>query len=368
MRVSYSALETYKSCPLKFKYQNIEKIPAPKSIEAAFGTAVHSALKEMFTKKPLFPALDEVVDHFRNKWEASAKKILNEEKNKQKEEVLKMYVDDGISMLSKFYKKNPAWNFNPVELESFFQILLKDKENNERHVLTGKIDRVDKLDADGSYEIIDYKTGKRMPPKEDIDKDFQLSIYNMGLLKKWPHLSPQNIKLSLYFLKHGEKIETKRTEKDIKKTKEEILKLIREINNLVKKEKEFSPTPSALCDWCGYKKTCPMWRHLYDKNSEKIDENQTKTLIEEYFTLKDQNSQNNRRIREINAQIGDFMDHAGIDRVFGENGYITRILQERASYNMVKIKEILEDLGKWDEVFKKKKFTVFKASKKKVKK
>ncbi|MEK7646921.1 MAG: PD-(D/E)XK nuclease family protein [Patescibacteria group bacterium] len=62
MRTSYSALDTYKTCPLKYKYQNIDKIKAPKNKEAVFGTVVHEALKFMFEKTPLYPTLDEVVN------------------------------------------------------------------------------------------------------------------------------------------------------------------------------------------------------------------------------------------------------------------------------------------------------------------
>lgn len=360
MRISYSSLEAYKNCPLKFKLSILDKIKAPKSIDAVFGTAVHSSLKRMFEKKPLFPALDEVLDHFRNSWDVPD----------ESPEVAKMLMEDGLSLIQSFYKKNPPWNFNPVELESFFQIALEDPETKEQHALTGKMDRIDKLAEDGAYEIIDYKTGKRMPSKDAVDADLQLSIYNMGLLKKWPHLLPEKIKLSLYFLKHNQKIETTRTVKDLEKTKIEILKIIREIDDLQKNKKEFIPTPSALCDWCGYKKMCPMWRHMYagEENQNTKSEEEIKKLLNEYFDIKARSLQNKRRISEINAQIGEFMDKTAVDRVFGEEGFITRVLQEKTAYNMPLIREIFEKLGKWQDVVSKKQYTILKASKKKLKK
>ncbi|MBU4284911.1 hypothetical protein KKI21_01665, partial [Patescibacteria group bacterium] len=39
-----------------------------------------------------------------------------------------------------------------------------------------------------------------------------------------------------------------------------------------------------------------------------------------------------------------------IDRVFGEDGQITRSTQKRFSYNFSKVKEILEPIGKWNEI------------------
>ena len=68
MRTSYSAIETYLQCPQKYKFQAIDKIRAPKSREAIFGTLVHSSLKFMFQKDPLFPTLEEVIAYFRTHW------------------------------------------------------------------------------------------------------------------------------------------------------------------------------------------------------------------------------------------------------------------------------------------------------------
>ena len=355
MRVSYSALNTYDSCPLKFKYQVLDKIKAPKSIEAVFGTTVHLALKKIFQRSPLFPTLDETIDFFNDKWSELPKEKFGEEN-------LRAYREEGISLLKNFYKKNPPWNFNVVELESRFEVIIEDGENKESHVLSGIIDRVDKSPDSNTYEIIDYKTSKRMPPQSALDGDLQLSIYNLGLTKKWPHLKPENIKLSLYYLKHNEKIETRRTVADIEKTKKEIIGKIREIQ----KTKEFIPTPSALCDWCGYKKMCPMWKHLYENQKSKIkNQNEITKNISEYFALKDQNKQNNKKISQIQADVYLFMDAEKVERVFGEEGYLTRAVQERTSYDMPEIKKILSELEKWDSVVKKKQFTTLKASKKK---
>jgi len=67
---------------------------------------------------------------------------------------------------------------------------------------------MDEINKNG-IEIIDYKTSRKMPSQEMVDKNLQLSIYHLGLIKRWPHISPGEVKLSLYFLEHGEKISTK---------------------------------------------------------------------------------------------------------------------------------------------------------------
>lgn len=361
MRVSYSALNTFKTCPLKFKYQVLDKLKTSKSIEAVFGTVVHSVLKNMFKSSPLFPTTDELLDNFNTLWHDKIASVPDVDKEKSD-----AYFKEGIEMIKNFYKKNPPWNFNVVELESRFEVPIENPATKEVHVLSGIIDRVDKDPNTNIYEIIDYKTSKRMPSAELLDRDLQLSIYNMGLTKKWPHLKPEDIKLSLYFLKHNEKIETKRTAEDIQKTTEEILELIDEVQEVIRTEAQFSPTPSALCDWCGHRKICPMWKHLYRENTPKISENEATEALEEYLKVKDINKQNNARLKALQGVLSDFMDKEGIERVFAENAYITRVLQERTSYKMPEIKKILEKMDKWEEMQKKTKFTTLKVTKKKV--
>ena len=347
MRISYSALETYKNCPLKFKYQQLDKIKAPKNVEMVFGSAVHGALKFMFEKNPLFPTIDEVIDFFGKNFEQKMSAFQDEESRKKK----KIYYEEGVSMIKNFYKKNQPWNFNTVDLESRFETELVDEDTGERHILTGIIDRIDKDIENDEYEIIDYKTNKKMPGQHLVDNDLQLSIYQLGVLRRWPHLSPSKIKLSLYFLKHGEKISTVRSEEDIKNTQNEILRNINEIQERIKNNYDFPPTPSVLCDWCGYKEICPMWKHLYKSQlAPAPNEEEMREIVREYFNLKEQNQRNNERINELKMAIMRFMDEQKVERVFGEDGYITRNFQEKYSYDLEKAREILEPIGKWQEV------------------
>lgn len=346
MRVSYTALDTYKSCPLKFKYQELDKIRVPKNIETIFGSVVHSALKYMFERSPLYPTEDQVIDYFRNLWDEKTQ-IFND---KTSEEKKKIYYEDGITILKRFYKHNKPWNFDVVDLESSFEIEIEDKKNSQKHIIPGRMDRVDKNHEDNSYEIIDYKTNKRMPDKNSIDKDLQMSIYKIGLLKKWPHLSSDKVKLSFYFLKHGEKLSSQRTEEQLNQTKKEIINIINDIEKRIKNNFDFPPHPSGLCDYCGYRQMCPMWKHLYDKKYAKLDDSQIKEVVKEYLDLKAQNEQNNERLDELKAIIYGFMNDQKIDRVFGVEGYLTRKIQERFSYDLEQIKDILEPIGKWQEV------------------
>jgi len=342
MRTSYSALDTYKQCPQKYKFQEIDRIPATKSKEAVFGTLIHDALKFMFERGPLYPTLDQVLEYFRNNFDTKNANWVQVERDSYREE--------GLRMLKNFYSKNAPWNFSVVDLESKFEVLIQDESNGEAHVLAGKIDRIDKLN-DGSYEIIDYKTARKMPAQEKIDGDLQLSIYSLGLQKKWPHVKPDQIKLSLYFLKHGEKLSTARTLEETATTKEGVLTAIREIKKKLENKERFEPNPSPLCDWCAFKPLCPAWKHLYKRHeTSDMDKDEIDAILKEYFELAKNKDNSETRMAELKQKIREYMENSGYDRVFGEDGYISKSLQKRYAYDFEKVRGILEPLGKWQEI------------------
>lgn len=357
MRTSYSAIETYLQCPQKYKFQEIDKIRAPKSKEALFGTLIHSALKFMFERTPLFPTLDEVMNYFKTHWPSREKFELEEKNDPLKrawtEEEEKIYFEEGIRILKRFYEKNAPWNYTVVDLESRFELPLEDGKTGEMHTLAGIIDRIDRL-PDGSYEIIDYKTSKKMPSQEGLDKNLQLSLYSMGLQKRWPHLTVSDISLSLYFVKHGEKLSTKRTLEALEKTKISITETIRSIQNRIREKKEFEPTPSILCNWCEYRPLCPAWRHLYRKLSvaDGISSDEIEANVNTYFQLLKSQKEHKNKLAELEKHIKDYMEKEGLTRVFGDEGHLSKNTIQRFSYDLEKVKQVLSPLGKWEEIIK----------------
>lgn len=58
MLYSHSRLETFENCPLKFKYQYVEKVDVPRrdSIEAFLGSRVHETLEALYKNKMMAKA------------------------------------------------------------------------------------------------------------------------------------------------------------------------------------------------------------------------------------------------------------------------------------------------------------------------
>lgn len=335
MRISYSAIDTYKTCPLKYKFQNIDKIREPKSKEAVFGTLMHSTMKFIHSPSLIPPKLEDALDFFSRNWNSEVFEVEAEER---------AAFSQGVTMIQNYYKKNDPSQFTVVDLESRFAIETNDEEH--KHIISGVIDRIDKTE-DG-YEIIDYKTTKKMPSQEKVDNDLQLSVYLKAFLARYPkeieHLD--KVKVSLYYLKHGVKLTSSRTLEQLKNSENVFLDVIK----LIESEK-FEPTIGPLCDWCGYQRFCPMWKHKF-KDVRKMDSEEINKIIGEYVDIKNSITSEKAKLENLQDKIAEYMDGEGVDRVFGDNGIIARTLRKTYKYDEKKIREILEPLDHWEDVLK----------------
>lgn len=340
MRTSYSALETFQQCPQKYKFQILDKIKTPKSKEAVFGTLIHNSLKFLFSRDPLYPSLDEVISHFRDSWQASD--IANLSKDERS-----LYLTQGENILRRFYAKNQPWNFNVVDMETRFELSILDSRTGSTHTIVGIMDRVDKP-TDNSFEIIDYKTSRKMKSQEALDIDLQLSLYHLGLLRRWPHIPADTVALSLYYVKHNEKITTRRKKEDSERVEEQVLATIRDIETRTASN-DFPPQPSALCDWCGYKALCPAWKFLFSTKQTVVSgKEDIEKHITEYFALKKQGTETTKRLAALQMEIKAYMEQEGITRVFGDAGTISKTIQERYDYDYEKIRTALEAHNRLD--------------------
>ena len=96
----------------------------------------------------------------------------------------------------------------------------------------------------GGYEIVDYKTNRRLPPQSRIDQDLQLSIYHMAAKEIWG-IEPE--RLTLYYLLPGQRMTTVRTPSDVDELRRRIAIVAERIE-----AGKFEARQNPLCDWCEY--------------------------------------------------------------------------------------------------------------------
>ena len=116
------------------------------------------------------------------------------------------------------------------------------------HLLRGRVDRVDRH-PDGSFELIDYKTGKAKTADE-LREDVQLSLYQMGARESWRlETSAQ----SYFYVLTGEKVPVEHSPEELERVKATVA----EIADGIMKQ-EFEPKPShEVCSFCDYRIICP---------------------------------------------------------------------------------------------------------------
>ncbi len=342
MRISYSAFDTYQNCSLKYKFQNVDKIKEPKSKEAVFGTLVHDTMKFIHAPALISPKLEEALAHFSAGWNSDIFENELEERSA---------FSQGVAMIQDYYKKNNPSQAIVVDLESRFAIEIGPVKSSvddrgARHIISGIIDRIDKT-KDG-YEIIDYKTTKKMPSQEKVDNDLQLSVYLNAFLARYPKEIDRldKITVSLYYLKHGVKLSSTRTREQLENAK----KLFLEVVALIEEEK-FEPNVTPLCNWCGYQKFCPMWKHKF-KEERKIDSEEVNAAISDYINLKSAITSTKYQLAELQEKIAKYMEQEGVDRVFSDEGIIAQTLRKTYKYDAERIRDILEPLDKWEAVLK----------------
>jgi len=172
---SYSKVTCFEQCPLKYKFQYIDKIKTEieQTIEAFLGGIVHEVLEKLYTdlKFQKVMKLNEILDFYNDLWQKNWNDaIVIVKKGYDKENYRKM----GEKFLTNYYNHYKPFDKGKVlGLETTEFIDLDDKY--KFHV---RIDRLNEAE-NGAYEIHDYKTGGYLPEQAAC------FVFFVGIKKVW---------------------------------------------------------------------------------------------------------------------------------------------------------------------------------------
>ncbi len=247
--LSYSQMDSFGICPLQYKYKYLLRLPSPPSPAQTIGSVIHQTLKEFYqrqmTAKKKFDQ-NKMASILMENWSS------NGFDNKTQEKEAK---EEALEMLTNYYQQELTDEPLPnvAALEKPFSLKI-----SQQLKIGGIIDRADILD-NGEVEIIDYKTGSRIPNQKAVDNNDQLTLYALAvsLAENFPwHRPIDKIKLSLYFLREGVKLSSRRTKEEAEEIKQKIIDTAKEIE-----QSNFPPDPGIPfpCNWCEYKLLCDAW-------------------------------------------------------------------------------------------------------------
>ena len=237
LKLSASKIDTYRECPLKFKYENVLGFPQDHSIHMKKGNAVHTALQSAGNAKlrGQTPDIDYMVDVARGELETS-RTLFSKREYEEAEASLAGVIEKYVSWEAK--SQNEI-----VGVEVDFDLLI----DGIRY--TGRMDRVER-NPSGQYEIVDFKTGKNPVSYTDAEKSPQLNIYAKAVKEKYHSLPAKAAFLYL------EKNNAMRPCPVTSESLEANLKGIEETAKSIVDEK-FDATPDEHCKRCPYKSFCP---------------------------------------------------------------------------------------------------------------
>jgi len=236
--LSYYQIDDYLTCPLKYKYVNILRVPIMEHHTVIYGRAMHEAVSQYLLRKlsGAEVSLDELLDCFEANFDPQGFLDVNHQ-----EERFRI----GREALNRFYKDEEKRSSKPKFIEKDFSFVIGDNK------ISGRFDRID-AEHDGAV-IMDFKTSA-VKTQKDADKrvkeNKQLALYGLAYQHIFGALP---VAVELYFLESGIIGRHELKEDDLEKVREDILKVSTGI-----RQQEYPAKPEyKACTYCAYNQICP---------------------------------------------------------------------------------------------------------------
>ena len=242
LTVSYSQIEDYRRCPLRYRFAHVLQIPVLPTPQLIYGDALHRAVSEHLARKRegLRPTLDELERTFRATWLSEG--FISPEHEADR-------FESGLAALRRFYESEK--DASPPDLvEQRFSFMLG------RDRVVGRWDRVDRT-PEGAV-VIDYKStaladdGGEAAQRKAAN-DLQLLVYALAYERMY---GERPAKVALHFLETGERGEVTPREDAVNAVRAQITATAQRI-----RERHFPAEPlkpeARTCRACPYERICP---------------------------------------------------------------------------------------------------------------
>ncbi|MFB0563286.1 MAG: RecB family exonuclease [Candidatus Lokiarchaeia archaeon] len=329
--LSHSAITLYLDCPLRYKLVYVDGLETEEKFYFSFGSTLHKALAFFYdVGVPHPPSLEELLNFYQDNWEKGGYE--NEEQEKE-------YFGYGKQILIEFFNKHIKDYRLPLAVERRFNFKVDEIP------VTGYIDRLEKLPS-GRVEIVDYKSGKGLFELNQLRKDSQLSMYQMGVEEAF---GLEVERLTLYHLRS-------QTPFSIGHHSSEQIEIMRrrivEVAEGIQKQ-EFDPKRGSYCP-CEFPQFCPYYRHQYLTEEEKkvkaFPDVRIEEVVEQYGELKTKYKELDLREQELREILVKYFEEKGLREVCRGNQRIYQLIMEKDEYDEREVRKILEPEGLWEKV------------------
>jgi putative RecB family exonuclease len=241
-----SKVSAFTSCPLAFRFSQIERLPEPPSPPAVKGTLVHAALERLFWHHPAgarTPAAGAL--EVERAWadlqgdEEVAGLGLDDEAARQ-------FVEDARRLVANYFLLEDPNEASAVGVELGVETDLDGLR------LRGIIDRLDVM-PDGRLIVVDYKTGRT--PSERFERGSLGGVQTYALLCE-SMLGQAPAEVRLLYLREPVAITAVASEQTIRGQRKRAVAVWTAIERACNSE-DFRPHVGPLCNYCNFKSACP---------------------------------------------------------------------------------------------------------------
>ena len=246
---SPSSLSCFDNCPKQYYFRYVEPIEVEQEgIEAFVGKRVHEVLERLyrFVADGMVPSLARVIwryqQNFAAQFDAARVRIVREGTEPD------WYRSTGARGLENYYRRH--YPFDADQTLGLERKINFELDAEGQYKLRGIIDRLVRA-KDGALEIHDFKTSRRVPSQDALDRDRQLGLYELGVRDQlgeegevrlvWHYVVPDQL----------------RTSTRTPAQRDALRDLTARSIDKIRSEQSFAPRPSALCDWCEFRAHCP---------------------------------------------------------------------------------------------------------------
>ena len=251
--LSASSIGTYIDCGLKYKLAKIDKLPpAFKSDSLVYGSTIHRVL-EVYHEARMHDErvpLSMILELFEDYWGEELKKTSNIKFKKGV--TAKSLLHEGKSLLTVYCDKYPYDDFKVIGVEESISFTIPGLPV----AIIGAIDLLEE-DESGTLIITDHKTAGKAFSMAEVNRNMQLTIYQIAMRKEYPG---RDILLKLDALiktkkPRFEQFYTFRDDLDEQRT----IKKILAVWDGIQKEVFIPNEESRYCSGCEYKFHCNDW-------------------------------------------------------------------------------------------------------------
>ena len=340
---SHSRLSTFESCPLKYKFNYIDKIEREEEgVEAFLGSRFHEAMEKLYKDlKCKVYTLKELLSYYDTQWQ---KEWSDAVVVTRKDRTAADYKNIGRKCIEDYYKRYHP--FDQGRVLGLERSILIDLDTAGKHKLRGFIDRIAQA-PDDTYEIHDYKTSGYLPDQKHFDEDRQLALYQIGIGSIWNDV--KKAKLIWHYVVFDKEMASTRTKEQLEELKTDTVSLIDQIEST----EEFLPKESGLCEWCTYPDLCPKRKHLFKVAELPVNEYKKEPgvkLVSQYELLEKEKSGLKEKILVIEEEQSkiaqaavSYAEKEGVSVIDGPNARLKVEIKEE-----LKAPTKTEDLKAWE--------------------